>query len=237
MSQTIERPRVAGPDSGLGGAWRVIVRNDDHNTFDHVANTLARTIPGINVSTFTAEYNRTEYHTQYDTSKRIDFDYLAKLTELCARLLLDEPALDFRARARELHKHGVTMPEIEPGDERRRFTAVGRGLYGLDAIEASERDLLHGAALEADCARAAFAQLGAAPDAARLQPSGSANVLSARETEVIRLIAAGESNRQIASALVISERTVERHVSNIFAKFGITSRAAATAYVYEHHLL
>ena len=94
-----------------------------------------------------------------------------------------------------------------------------------------------GAALEAGSARAAFAQLGAAPDVARLQPSGSVNVLSARETEVIRLIAAGESNRQIASALVISERTVERHVSNIFAKLGITSRAAATAYVYEHHLL
>jgi ATP-dependent Clp protease adaptor protein ClpS len=47
MSQTIERPRTSGPDSGLGGAWRVIVRNDDHNTFDHVARTLARTIPGV----------------------------------------------------------------------------------------------------------------------------------------------------------------------------------------------
>ena len=94
-----------------------------------------------------------------------------------------------------------------------------------------------GAALEAGSARAAFAQLGAAPDVARLQPSGSVNVLSARETEVIRLIAAGESNRQIAAALVISERTVERHVSNIFGKLGITSRAAATAYVYQHHLL
>jgi DNA-binding NarL/FixJ family response regulator len=94
-----------------------------------------------------------------------------------------------------------------------------------------------GAALEADSARAAFAQLGAAPDVARLQPPGSANVLSTRETEVIRLIASGESNRQIAAALVISERTVERHVSNIFRKLGITSRAAATAYVYEHHLL
>lgn len=94
-----------------------------------------------------------------------------------------------------------------------------------------------GAELEADLAREAFSQLGAAPDAARLQPSGSANVLSAREIQVIRLIAAGESNRQIAAALVISERTVERHVSNIFGKLGITSRAAATAYVYEHHLL
>jgi ATP-dependent Clp protease adaptor protein ClpS len=49
MSQVIEKPRVAGPGSGLGGNWRVIVRNDDHNTFDHVAHTLARTIPGVTV--------------------------------------------------------------------------------------------------------------------------------------------------------------------------------------------
>jgi ATP-dependent Clp protease adaptor protein ClpS len=50
MSQTIELPRVQGPGSGLGGHWRVIVRNDDHNTFDHVARTLARYIPGVDVS-------------------------------------------------------------------------------------------------------------------------------------------------------------------------------------------
>jgi len=49
MSQTIELPRVGGPDSGLGGNWKVIVLNDDHNTFDHVAHTLARTIPGMSV--------------------------------------------------------------------------------------------------------------------------------------------------------------------------------------------
>jgi ATP-dependent Clp protease adaptor protein ClpS len=49
MSQTIERPRTSGPESGLGGHWRVIVRNDDHNTFDHVAQTLARHIPGVSV--------------------------------------------------------------------------------------------------------------------------------------------------------------------------------------------
>lgn len=46
---TIEKPRISGPGSGLGGAWRVIVLNDDHNTFDHVAKTLARYIPGVNV--------------------------------------------------------------------------------------------------------------------------------------------------------------------------------------------
>ena len=46
---TVERPRSAGPDSGLGGDWRVIVRNDNHNTFDHVAATLARVIPGVSL--------------------------------------------------------------------------------------------------------------------------------------------------------------------------------------------
>jgi ATP-dependent Clp protease adaptor protein ClpS len=49
VSQTVELPRTSGPDSGLGGAWRVIVRNDDHNTFDHVAHTLAGIIPGVSV--------------------------------------------------------------------------------------------------------------------------------------------------------------------------------------------
>jgi ATP-dependent Clp protease adaptor protein ClpS len=46
---TVERPRSAGPGSGLGGDWRVIVRNDNHNTFDHVAQTLASVLPGVNL--------------------------------------------------------------------------------------------------------------------------------------------------------------------------------------------
>jgi len=49
MPHTIDRPRTGDPGTGLGGAWRVIVRNDDHNTFDHVARTLARTIPGVSL--------------------------------------------------------------------------------------------------------------------------------------------------------------------------------------------
>ncbi|HMS62637.1 MAG TPA: ATP-dependent Clp protease adaptor ClpS [Solirubrobacteraceae bacterium] len=49
MSQVVELPRVQGPGSGLGGSWHVIVRNDDHNTFDGVAGALARTIPGISL--------------------------------------------------------------------------------------------------------------------------------------------------------------------------------------------
>jgi ATP-dependent Clp protease adaptor protein ClpS len=49
MTTTIEKPREAGPASGLGGEWRVIVRNDNHNTFDHVADTLARVLPSVTV--------------------------------------------------------------------------------------------------------------------------------------------------------------------------------------------
>jgi ATP-dependent Clp protease adaptor protein ClpS len=49
MSTTVEMPRQAGPGSDLGGDWRVIVRNDDHNTFDHVAETLARVLPGVSL--------------------------------------------------------------------------------------------------------------------------------------------------------------------------------------------
>ena len=51
MSETVELPRTGDPGSGLGGAWRVIVRNDDHNTFDHVARTLATFIPGVTMDT------------------------------------------------------------------------------------------------------------------------------------------------------------------------------------------
>jgi ATP-dependent Clp protease adaptor protein ClpS len=50
-TETIEKPRVGGPGSGTGGGWRVIVLNDNHNTFDHVANTLARVIPNVTVET------------------------------------------------------------------------------------------------------------------------------------------------------------------------------------------
>ena len=61
--------------------------------------------------------------------------------------------------------------------------------------------------------------------------------LSERELEVLTHVAAGETNREIATALTISEHTVGRHLENIFAKLGVSTRAAATAYAYERHLL
>jgi DNA-binding NarL/FixJ family response regulator len=67
--------------------------------------------------------------------------------------------------------------------------------------------------------------------------SSAARGLTAREVEVLRLVAAGKTNRQVAADLVLSEKTVARHLSNIFTKLGLSSRAAATAYAYEHGLV
>ena len=71
----------------------------------------------------------------------------------------------------------------------------------------------------------------------RRAPSVDVHGLTARELQVLRLVAAGETNKAIATKLVLSERTVDRHVSNIFTKLGVSSRTAATAYTYEHQLI
>jgi DNA-binding CsgD family transcriptional regulator/tetratricopeptide (TPR) repeat protein len=93
-----------------------------------------------------------------------------------------------------------------------------------------------GARLELDAARSTFARLGARPDLAGLDPGGPA-LLTARELQVLRLMAAGHTNRSIGSELGLSERTVDRHVSNIFGKLGVSSRAAATAQAYQSEIL
>ena len=99
------------------------------------------------------------------------------------------------------------------------------------------------ARLELDAARAGLQQLGAGPELARIDAltrttaSGDAHELTARELQVLRMVAAGATNKAIAAELVLSDRTVDRHVSNIFAKLRVSSRAAATAYAYEHELV
>jgi DNA-binding CsgD family transcriptional regulator len=95
--------------------------------------------------------------------------------------------------------------------------------------------------LELDNARRLFTQLEAKPCLARIAKSvnlttrPSPGPLSERETQVLRLLAAGKTNREIGEALFISEKTVARHVSNIFNKLGVSSRAGATAWAYQHH--
>ncbi|HZJ50252.1 MAG TPA: helix-turn-helix transcriptional regulator [Actinomycetota bacterium] len=98
--------------------------------------------------------------------------------------------------------------------------------------------------MELDAARWVFQQLGAVPDLARVDElSGKAVVpkaaggLTAREVEVLAVAATGKTNQEIATALVISEHTVRRHLQNIFAKIGVSSRAGATAYAFQHDLI
>jgi DNA-binding CsgD family transcriptional regulator len=98
------------------------------------------------------------------------------------------------------------------------------------------------ASMEFDAARWAFESLGAGPDVAAVDRDAGSSAagpdgLTGREVEVVRLAAAGKSNREIAFELFLSEKTVARHLSNIYAKLGISSRAAATAYAYDHRLV
>jgi DNA-binding CsgD family transcriptional regulator len=117
-----------------------------------------------------------------------------------------------------------------PYDAARARVVVGLACQALGDEESAE--------LELDAARATFESLGAAPalhdlgSRTRTPPGG----LSTREVEVLRLLARGLSNREIADQLVISEHTVSRHLQNIFGKLGVGTRAAAGAYAFEHGL-
>jgi DNA-binding NarL/FixJ family response regulator len=118
--------------------------------------------------------------------------------------------------------------------------ARARVLIGLAHLALGDGDT---AAMELDAARRAFRHLGATPDLSRTPSAGpgaaagGAGGLTAREVEVLGLVATGKTNRAIAGRLGISEKTVARHVSNIFTKLNLSSRAAATAYAYEHRLV
>ena len=129
--------------------------------------------------------------------------------------------------------------EVWQGLEAPYEVARTRELVGLACRVLGDEEA---ATLELDAARAAFEDLKAAPDAARVaariapahtRPHG----LSARELEVLRLVAAGRSNREIAAQLVISEHTVARHLQNIFHKLDVSSRTAAASFAFEHELV
>jgi DNA-binding CsgD family transcriptional regulator len=120
-------------------------------------------------------------------------------------------------------------------------TARVRVLIGLACRALGDPET---SAMELDGARKVFQQLGAKPDIERLdalteRPHGAATPsgLTIREVEVLRLVAAGKTNRAIAKQLGLSEKTVARHVHNSLTKIGVPSRAAATAYAYEQGLI
>lgn len=172
---------------------------------------------------------------------------------------LSEAAADFKApllHARGAHSTGAVL--LGEGDARAALLTLRhawkacqdleapyeaarvRVLIGVACRELGDED---SAEMELDAARWVFQQLGAVPDLARVESLSqkaapkTAGGLTAREVEVLRLVAAGKTNRAIAADLFLSEKTVARHLSNIFTKLGLSSRAAATAYAYEHDLL
>ena len=129
-----------------------------------------------------------------------------------------------------LRKAGDTWRSLDvPYEIARTRVLVGDACRSLGDEES--------AVMEHDAARSVFARLGAKPDLKRFEASTGGHGLSRRELEVLRHVAAGSTNREIATSLVISEHTVARHVQNIFAKLGVSSRAAATAFAFEHDLV
>jgi len=147
----------------------------------------------------------------------------------------------------------VLLAEGDAGAALEVLRRAWAGWHGLDApYEAARVRVLVGlacralgdhdsAAMELDAARWVFDQLGAAPDLARVarlaaRAPSSPGLLTPREVEVLKSVAQGRTNRAVAAELFISDKTVARHLSNIFTKLGVSSRAAATAWAYEHGL-
>jgi ATP/maltotriose-dependent transcriptional regulator MalT len=137
-------------------------------------------------------------------------------------------ALPYLRKARQLWAHAQSPYEVA-----RVRLVTGRALTALGDIESARAEM------EAACTT--FRQLGATSateeTAHLLSPAAKPAGLSGREVEVLRLVASGRSNMQIAGELVLSEKTIARHLSNIFAKLDVGSRTAAAAYAFEHHLV
>lgn len=153
-----------------------------------------------------------------------------------ARAAVDLADGDARAALLALRRALPVWQQVDAPYEIARL----RVLVGLACRAVGDDD---GSAWEFEAARATFEQLGAAPDLARLDsltsrgPAGRPHGLTPQELRVLRLVSAGGTNKAIAAELVLSERTVDRHVSNILTKLGLPSRAAATAFAYSHQLV
>jgi DNA-binding CsgD family transcriptional regulator len=143
---------------------------------------------------------------------------------------------DAQAALRAVRRASRAWQELDAPYEGART----RALLGLACRALGDDDT---ARLELEAATSAFERLGAGPDAARVaalvEPRRGRELhgLTERELEVLRLAAAGRSNREIAVSLVVSEHTVARHLQNIFRKLGVSSRTAATAFAFEHDLV
>jgi DNA-binding CsgD family transcriptional regulator len=164
-------------------------------------------------------------------ASRLDAPVLwAAATHTRGAVLLAEGAA--RDAVGDLRDAWAAWQELEVPYEAARV----RVLIGLACRALGDEDT---ARMELDAAGWVFEQLGAVTDLGRLAlaPLARPGGLTARETQVLRMVAAGGTNRAIAGELFLSEKTVARHVSNIFAKLGVTSRSAATAWAYEQNVI
>jgi DNA-binding CsgD family transcriptional regulator len=168
-----------------------------------------------------------------ETAVRVGTDSMhayAAFASGTTRLACGEPggALPLLRRARH-----VWSAEQNPYEVARVRLATGRALAALGDAESAR--------MEFEIARATFQELGATAALAEAESllgrEGRPSGLTARELEVLRLVASGRSNAEIARVLVLSEKTVARHLSNIFVKLHVRSRTAAAAHAFEHHLL
>jgi DNA-binding NarL/FixJ family response regulator len=172
---------------------------------------------------------------------------------------LEETARDYpSAMLRAIAAHIKGAAELATGDPQTSLITLRSALLAWQELEApyeaararvelalacralGDEDT---ASLELGAARRVFDELGAKPDLARVDAlarrsdAGETYGLSRRELEVLRLVAAGKTNRDIAATLVVSEHTVARHVQNILTKLRLSSRTAATAFAFEHDLV
>jgi DNA-binding CsgD family transcriptional regulator len=177
---------------------------------------------------------------------RASSDELSEIAEAFDAPLLDAAATqaegavllaegEARAALPLLRRAWQTFRELEaPYEAARCRVLIGRACRALgDEVSAS---------MEFDAAIWVFRQLGAAPDLASVEAlarkaTAAVGGLTMREIEVLRLVATGVTNREIAATLVVSEHTVRRHLQNIYTKLGVSSRAAATAFAFQHDLL
>jgi len=170
-----------------------------------------------------------------EIAKRFDTEVLEALAAH-ARGSIQLDAGDAQGALVELRRAFDLWQKVQaPYEAARTRVRLGLACRGVGDGEAAE--------LEFDAARATFEELGAAADlrqvamATKRKAFANRHPLTHREIEVLRLVVEGMTNKSIAAELHVSERTVDRHVSNILTKLGVVSRAAATAYAYRHDLL
>ncbi|MDM0049720.1 helix-turn-helix transcriptional regulator [Variovorax sp. J22R115] len=219
---------------GRAGTAAAAIRRVVGATTGHQRTRLLTACVDIMLAVGDSEQARAACRELQEVARRLDTGVLHAMAAQ-AQGALELADSDPQAALGSLRRAGAVWQEVEAP----YMCARVRVMVGL-ACRALGDD--EGCRLEFEAARAVFEQLGAAPDLAHIdRQRGSAAEakqprLTPRELQVLRLVATGRTNKAIANELFVSEKTIDRHVSNIFDKIAVTSRSAATAYAYQHQL-